>query len=334
MPALRKFVNGRTYECRPAENGVYYIYWSEGRRSYRKSTREKDVRLAQAFFDEYIKYARAEGVSVFTVRELWTLKYPDAPQRYSDCWLHLEPHFGDLQPAEVTQEVEDEYKRLRAGIAPSTLRLELSLIRAAINHGVKKRKISAMDVPVLDPLPAQSPPRDRWLSDDEVERLFRAAESHRRTHLFLWLALETGARRTAIQELRWEQVDWDIDTIHYLPSGQRQTRKRRASVPISDKLRPVLEKAYAEKLSNDPFVIGAGARVNTAVHRAAKAAGVEGVTPHVLRHTAATRMARAQVSLFHIAKVLGNTVEQVEKVYAHWQPQMLRGAVNTISGEQ
>ena len=44
------------------------------------------------------------------------------------------------------------------------------------------------------------------------------------------------------------------------------------------------------------------------------------LSPHVLRHTAATHMARRGVPLWIIAKCLGNSVEMIEKTYGHWIP--------------
>ncbi|NIO43687.1 MAG: tyrosine-type recombinase/integrase [Burkholderiales bacterium] len=102
-------------------------------------------------------------------------------------------------------------------------------------------------------------------------------------------------------------------------------------MPISKRLRPVLE--YLRENSRDDYVIGAGGGINYHVTRAAKRAEIKGVTPHVLRHTAATRMARAGVSLWLIAKVLGNTLDVVDKVYAKHSPDMLADAVNSISGD-
>jgi integrase len=57
-----------------------------------------------------------------------------------------------------------------------------------------------------------------------------------------------------------------------------------------------------------------------------------GISPHVLRHTAATHMARRGVSLWMIAKVLGNTTALVERVYAKWVPENAVGTVDLISG--
>jgi len=55
-------------------------------------------------------------------------------------------------------------------------------------------------------------------------------------------------------------------------------------------------------------------------HLKAVLAGLPGVTPHVLRHTAATWMAQAGVSLVQIAGYLGNSAATVERVYAHHHP--------------
>ena len=188
---------------------------------------------------------------------------------------------------------------------------------------MKQKLLNANALHVLDPLPPSSPPRSRVLSEAEIDRLFKAADhpQRERVRLFLWLALHTAARRTAIQELRWDQVDFDIDVIHYLPDGAVQSRKRKASVPISETLKPVLEEAWTRRISNTSLVIGSGGKINEPLRLVAEKAGVKGVTPHVMRHTAATIMARSGVSIWVIAQVLGNTVEQVEKVYAKWPSQ-------------
>lgn len=330
MPELTKYYEGRKYVCRPQPNGVFYINWSEGGRSRRQSTGSKDIHEAQAFFDEYVGLISVPKLSVLTIDELWHKKYPDPSGRYVDAWKSLQPHFGHLTAAQVTQDVQDDYADMR-NVAASTLRLELSLIRAAINNGIRKRLIDPKEVPVWDDLPEQSAPRERWLSDDEALRLIEASKQNTRVYLFVMLALETGARRTAIQDLVWDRVDLDQGVIQFQPEKRKQTRKRNATVPISKTLRTVLE--WAEGQSTSQFVIGPGARVNKPLALIAERAGIDGVTPHVLRHTAATRMARAGVPLWKIAKVLGNTVAVVEKVYAKWQPEMLQGAVDAISGE-
>lgn len=332
MPNLSRYAHGLTYECRPEpKTGIYYIHWSEGGRSKRKTTGTRDVREAQAFFDEWCDLsASVDAAPRYTCDELFAMRYSEKDERANAAWANLKPVFGHLQPKEVTQAIEDRYVAARR-VAPSTIRYELSVLRAAWNHAVKQRVIKFEDTPVLKPLPAKSPPRERWLTDAEIERVLSAAETlGDRVRLFVWLALHTGARRTAIQELRWPQVDFKVGVIHYLAPGAQQTRKRRASVPMSDALRGVLEEAYRSRAHDDALVIGSGGKINAAVSRLGTAAKVSGLTPHVFRHTAGTVMARNGVALWVIAKILGNTVEEVEKTYAKWVPGLHAEAVNII----
>jgi integrase len=336
MQTLRTYIAERFYECRPDEkSGIWYVHWTEERRSKRKSLGARNVREARKAFDTFAATlkSRASRTHGYTCSEIWHMKYGRGHPRAAAAWAHLGPVFGIKQPKEVTQMDEDVYRVKRgAEVAGSTLRLELSLLRATWNHAVRKRVLDAKDVPVLDPLPEASPPRQRILDADELARLFQAAErpGRDRVRMFIWLARYTAARRTAIEELRWNQVRFDTNVINYLPDGERQTRKRKASVPIASALRPVLEEAYARRKSDTDLVIGAGAKINHALDALARAAGVEGVTPHVFRHTAATEMVSRGVDLWVVAKVLGNTVEQVENVYAKWRPGQHRDAVDLL----
>lgn len=62
-----------------------------------------------------------------------------------------------------------------------------------------------------------------------------------------------------------------------------------------------------------------------AFRRAVRAAGLPGrVTPHVLRHTAATWMVQGGASKEQVAKFLSDTVETVERVYWHHSPEFCK----------
>lgn len=334
MPNLSRYARGTTYECRPEPaTGIYYIHWSESGRSKRKTTSTRDVREAQAFFDEWCDLTETEETKAprYTCDELFVLRYGADGGRARFAWANLKPVFGHLEPRQVTQAIEDSYVATR-GVAPSTIRFELAVLRACWNDAVKKRLIKLEDTPVLAPLPPPSPPRARWLTDDEIDKVLAAAEQpgRDRVRMFTWLALHTGARRNAIQELRWPQVDFKVGVIHFLPPGAQQTRKRKASVPMSDALRAVLVEAHARRRHDNELVIGSGGKINSSIERLGAAAGVAGVTPHVFRHTAGTVMARNGVALWVIAKILGNTVEEVEKTYAKWVPGLHAEAVNLM----
>lgn len=78
-------------------------------------------------------------------------------------------------------------------------------------------------------------------------------------------------------------------------------------------------------------VLDSSAPVRKLIERIANNAEVADVTPNVFRHTAATNMARGGVPLWKIAKILGNSIAMVERVYAKYDPSDLRDGVEKIS---
>ena len=233
-------------------------------------------------------------------------------------------------PGNVNQALIDSYVAMRAGKAPSTIRSEVGILSTALpwarRHGLINR------VPAIQ-LPPASPPRDRWITKEEANRLLEAAVSpHMR--LFILLARYTGARAGAILDLTWQRVtDGYID---YNNPAKRSSRKKRAVVPVHAELREAL--AEARKKAMTPYVIEYGggkvANVKKAFGRAAARAGLDHVGPHTLRHSAATWMAMDGVPFQRIAAFLGNSVKMVETVYAKYSPDYLADAVNSLGRGQ
>lgn len=349
-------------------NGVWYVYWSSGRRSKRESlgTRKEDEALAR--FAEWIRQdvrnkGQGDGLKPnYFVWELWSIYeelhvrvsvMPSGRETIGYAWKNLEPHFGHLLFELVEQESVDSYvdKRRKAGAAPATIRREIATLLAGLRFCASKKGgklIVAADLDDID-LPPDSRPRDRWLRQEEVRRLLDAAAASRRgdrlsrVERFLWLALFTAARKQAILDLTWDRVDFETNTIHFNVPGRRVTKKRRADVTIASPLRPVLERAFAER--TDDLVLDHDAddlwrriqhlaiRAGFSDQKVAKGASPKGtgISPHVLRHTAATHMARRGVPLWKIAQILGNTTTMVENVYAKWVPEDAASTVDLIS---
>ena len=135
--------------------------------------------------------------------------------------------------------------------------------------------------------------------------------------LAVLLMLSTAARVGAILELRWERVDFERGQIDYRVSDIGP-RKGRAIVPMNDGLRAALRTAKEAAISD--FVIewagGPVASIKTGFNAATKTAKLKGVTPHVLRHTAAVHLAAAGVAMSKISQYLGHTNTSItERVY-------------------
>ena len=58
------------------------------------------------------------------------------------------------------------------------------------------------------------------------------------------------------------------------------------------------------------------------------------VTPHTLRHTAATWLMQRGVPIWQAASYLGMSAVMVERTYGHHHPDYMRGAAQAITSKQ
>jgi integrase len=320
---------------RKESNGTYYVRWHDGSRSRKASLATADDAEAQRRFAIWLADEGADDPDAYTIDELLTF-YEDehlptlADQvRAVQRLAHVRRHFGPLAPTDLKPRVVADYTRSRP-VAPSTARGELQMLVAALNHNKRAGRISQTPYVALPPA---GEPRDRFLSRVEIERLLNEARQTRgadgrmsRVERFVWLALECAQRRRAIEVLTWDQVDLEHGEIDFRIPGKRRTKKRQAVVPVSDRLQPMLARMHQERTSG--CVLDHTGSIRTTFETLVNKAGMPDVTPHVLRHSAATHMARSGVPLWLVAGVLGNSVQMVEKTYAHHCPDGLRSAVN------
>jgi integrase len=152
--------------------------------------------------------------------------------------------------------------------------------------------------------------------------------------LFILLGLYTGRRKEAILSLRWPQVDLEAGLIDFEIPGRERTKKRRGKVPITAKLLPHLKRA--RKRGGDlGYVLHInGKRIGNIKKGFAAAcgrAGIEGVSPHTLRHTAATWLMQGGAPQWQAAGFLAMSEKTLRDVYGHHHPDYLREAAAAIS---
>ena len=274
------------------------------------------VSLASAMQDYAREHAVPAGVSIDRIKGMaW------------DLIAHFDPQ---CDIAKIDRQASRGYATHRmtvGGVQAPTARKELSFLRAVLGHAIREERL--VKTPTLY-MPPANPPKTRYLSREEHRRLM-LTPMPRRVWLFYLLAFGTGARATAIEELTWDRVDLKRRTIDYRMPGVNHKGKRRVVAPINDKLFPRLEAAYAHP-KRDEFVIGAGPTTVHVCKAALVAAGIDepGVCRHVARHTFASWLLQAGVSIYEVAKLLGDTVAMVERVYGHVAPEHLMGAANRL----
>ncbi len=226
------------------------------------------------------------------------------------------------------------YVEVRARAA-GTVRRELRVLRAAINYAHRCGRITR---PVSVELPERPPARDRWLTRTEAARLLRASRSKQARlylPLFILLGLYTGRRKEALLSLRWTDVDLDTARINFDQPGRRRTNKRRGLIPIPPRLMPHFRRAQ-QRGCDVGYVLHIDGRrildIKKGFAAACERAGLKGVTPHTLKHTAATWLMQRGTDPWEVSGFLAISMETLTRTYGYHRPDYLREAAQNVGG--
>lgn len=310
--------------------GTYSAVRSHAGSTERVSLRTQNLEEAKRSFKDWL--TAPVGDTVVELVEAYLADKDKTAIRADNmrvAWKASKPHFGHLRPDQITREVCREYVKARysLGRKPNTVRKEIEIIRAGLNWHKKGDK-------AIFELPSPPPPKDRFLTKAEVRALTKASRQFPHVRAFIALSIATGARQSALLELTWKRVDFEKGLIS-LPRGDSEdtVRKSRAVVPMNTRARRYLRVLHAARQTG--HVIEWGAQRVRSVKKgfatAARKAGLQDITPHVLRHTAASWMAMAGVPMLQISRYLGHSDTRVtERRYAHLHPDYLRRAAETL----
>jgi integrase len=321
------------------DRGAYYITWTEHGRSRKRSAGTADRAEAEGIFAEWLQLrGKTTGprdpsqMLISQVLEAYLIEAePYKQPRIAHAVIPLTMFFSENTVGDITPATCRNYCRERK-LSAGTLRRELGVLRAAVNHAYRNGRITR---PVPVEVPDGGPARDRWLTRQEAARLIKASRTPwARSYLplFILIGLYTGRRREAILSLRWPQVDLENKLIDF-DGGHAQTNKRRGKVRIPDRLLPHLRRARAAG-SDLGYVINDHGlrikRVDAAFRNACRKAGVTRVTAHTLRHTAATWLMKARIPIWEAAEFLSMSEATLTRVYAHHNPEFTTAAATAI----
>lgn len=244
----------------------------------------------------------------------------------------LDKAFAGMKLKEITPEKISDYKdrRLKEGIAVSTLAKELMILRSAFK--IAMLEWEWIDVTPFLKLSIESSDNkiERYLTPEEEEKLVSECPDWLKD--IVVFAINTGMRRGEILTLKWPQVDLDRRVLTLLVTKNKKKR----GVPINAVVQELLRRKVSKRTDSDyVFPSEAGTLIDPhnlerAFRSARKAAKLLDLRFHDLRHTAASRMAQAGVEIYTIAKILGHETLSVTTRYAHHNVESLRYGLDAI----
>jgi integrase len=310
--------------------GQFCAYERVGGRTKRTSLGTKDRQVAERRLIDLQQGRRRKATTVAEMYQDYLAErgpHLASMETLRFSWKRLAPVFGHLRPDQITRALTRAYalKERRRGVGDGSIRRDLGVLGAIVRY-IDKHTAAVIE------MPAAPPPKALYLTREQYRSLRDAAQRTAHLHLFVVLAYRTGGRASAILELTWDRVDMERGQIK-LGLGE-QHAKGRATVPMTGDTREILLRAREAALTE--YVIEYAGRRVLSVKRAFRAAvdsaGLpKGVSPHVLRHSAAVHMAESSVPMAEIAQFLGHSSESVTyRVYARFSPDFLRRAAGVL----
>jgi integrase/recombinase XerD len=245
---------------------------------------------------------------------------------------------GDLE-AITPDDIVDyllTFRRGPGGCRNKTLPTHLrALFRFLFWSGKTQRDLAASMPRVAAP---KAPPRPRYLSPEEVERLIDSVRSDdavgRRNYAMLLLIARLGLRAPELVAIQLEDIDWRAGEILIRGKGKRHDRMP-LPVDVGEAIVDYLRNGRAgtsralfvcSKAPYRPFVNAQ--IINALLCQAFKLTGLRPpqsyVGSHVLRHSLATDLLHKGASLDEVGDVLRHRSRMATTIYAQYDVDALR----------
>jgi len=235
---------------------------------------------------------------------------------------HLNRAFKDTRLSEVSPGLVRRYitDRGEDGMRPATINRELSLLKSILyaaeydgliaSNPIRGRRVKKLE---------ENNSREKAilamnLTDEDLRRLVDSAAPHLKP--ILSLAIITGMRKSEILKMKWKDIDLRLGTIR-VPAENSKTKRERF-IPIDANL--IAELDSIERKGDYIFLNpGTGKNImeiKRSFKTALKAAGIEDLHFHDLRHLAAYRLAKV-TDIVTASKILGHASIQMTMRYVH-----------------
>lgn len=319
---------------RRKDSNIWWMSIKAGKRRIRQSTGTENKKLAEKIYakivteiqeDRYFETAKSKRITFKEMADRYISKY----EKSRDCHTlkRLLPAFGHLTLFEIKTDLVSDYRdeRLKT-VKPATIYQELSLMRRMFNVARREWKWTR-DNPVADLSfsVGNKNARDRWLTQEEEQRLLDCATNPVWLRPLLTFAFHTGMRKGEILNLQWREVNFIRKIVTVIKSKNGEKR----SVPMSKTLYNTLQDIKVRDISGRVFPIS-DRSLREAFKTALEKAGIADFRIHDLRHTFATRLVQNGVDLYRVKELLGHKTIAMTMRYAHHYPESLRSSVEVL----
>ena len=350
------FGYGAIYQRKIKNGGIrwYVDYRSKGQRIQKlvphAITQEEALlalqrMVAQEFNHEHRAQKSEQQIIFSAFAEVYLNNYAKVKKR---SWrtdekyirAQLKPFFGEIDLQEITPLHVSQFmvKRQQDGVKNSTINRELTVLKKMLAMAKDWGfKIERNPVKKGNFFSEEEYKRDRVLTVEEEQRLFKAAAPHLKP--ILSCALATGMRYSEILGLTWENVDLDKLQITIRAEFSKSGKQR--VIPICGHLQTELSRLKKLTRSGSDHVFlyedpkTGKLRPVTTVRRAftmaCKRAEIQNLHFHDLRHTVGSRLISRGVDPISVKNILGHANLKTTEIYLHSSMQQMKVAIEKLT---
>lgn len=231
---------------------------------------------------------------------------------------------GEKGIDEITPRLIKDLRDLRLKtVAISTCNRELSVLKTVLNYCKDELELISSNPISGVALTPGSVKRDRWLTQEEQDRLLQVSPPWLQNLIIF--ALNTGMRRSEIFNLRWEHVF--VEKGYLIVNKSKNGSKR--NIPINSVVKQILtDLSYRE--SDFVFPLIPKTTLFYAFSEAVNRAGIKDLHFHDLRHSFCSKLVMAGVDLYRVQVLAGHSSPAMTQRYAHHSIGSLREAMDSL----
>ena len=325
----------RIYKRKGSPN--WWVTWNDqdGKR-HRRSSGTEERKLAEALAANWVK----EGFMERHFGKTPEVAFSEVLLRYAKAQKRGHPHhfrektrcrlrqlagwfeglnLSEITPGVIQRVVEERLSEVSMG----TVQKDMATLKAILNKACREELLDA--VPHFPKLKTPKP-RNRWLTEEEEDRLVRAASAH--LVPLIRFAVDTGGRLSEILGLDWRYVDPLNRRVTFVNTKNGEDRIIRLCNRALDTLMGLGLKEFGPVFT---YKGKAMKRVKPSFDQAREKADLDDVRFHDLRHTFASRLVQGNVPLYEVMQLTGHKSLAMVQRYAHLAPDYLERAIRVLT---
>lgn len=278
---------------------------------------------------------------------------PKTLQTYEEHIKHLRERFKGFRLSQIQRrDLEIHFAEWK--VSGRTKNIRLSALRLVFNKAVDWRYLSKSPTEGIRRFP-ETGQGSRSLTPVELNQLWEGLTTWQKS--LIRVMVNSGLRPGEVSNLKFRDIDWDLNRLTVANDKTRQTKNRKSRfIPMNKDLREELSflkdhlPLYGHQKKSEfgikdfqrredhqrdfVFCKKDGSKVaciRRSMTRAFEKHGIEGVTPHGLRKTFCSQLARAKVHPKVAQTLMGHSdISLTMRVYTEIDDDQLRDAVDLL----